>query len=197
MPGVPGAVCGCQPASARPPLYTPEFPLTGNTPLRPICLIPNRFSAGAIFSAGRSTLSIGRSTIFTGNAAQSQGGAIFFDEPNEVNVSDVVFTSNTADCGGAIYMASPAYSSVREYRNCMFEDNTATNGGAIYLYDEAGLDIVNGSTFYGNYASKLLRRKRFAIVLRQTCTTKYYFWQVDRTVRNLSSSCCRAGWRKN
>lgn len=74
---------------------------------------------------------------------------------DEVNVTDIAFTENTADQGGAVFVASSSKTLLRKYDNCSFSDNSATNGGAIYLSGgDVGHDHVTASTFDGNYASE-------------------------------------------
>jgi len=89
---------------------------------------------------------------FTGNSASSTnyGGGAIFNSINggTVNLSDCIFTSNTAEfAGGAIYNR---YNLTVE--NCTFTSNTASSyGGAIS--GGRGNNTITGCTFNGNTAS--------------------------------------------
>lgn len=96
--------------------------------------------------------------IFSSNVAERDGGAISIMTPNDVHITGVEFSSNTADRGGAIYMASPEHDTGRTYKDCAFNGNSATAGGAVYLNAQSGTDTVVGCAFDSNFAGNALRQ---------------------------------------
>lgn len=99
---------------------------------------------GAIFCA-RAEISVSRST-FTGNAAESTGGAIDNNVRSNISINDSVFVSNSAKSGGAL---STAESYIHR---STFTNNRANNkGGAILIWGESS---VSDSKFTGNTADE-------------------------------------------
>lgn len=96
---------------------------------------------------------IKRNTLFAANSAEARGGAIVISQSIKSSITNASFTSNTAPIGGAIALWSP-FSNERTYDDCVFIGNTAADGGAMYLYGDSGRDIITGSVFRENYASK-------------------------------------------
>lgn len=92
-------------------------------------------------------------SLFTANSAWKRGGAIVIAATLKSVITGATYTSNTAPIGGAITLWAPNPNE-RVYDNCIFIGNTAADGGAMYLYGVSGLDVVTGSVFRDNYASK-------------------------------------------
>lgn len=116
---------------------------------------PSSVYAGAIDSNIGNTVIRGN-TLFTANSARKRGGAIIFASTMKSVITNATCTSNTAPLGGAITSWAPNPVD-RVYDNCIFIGNTAVDGGAIYLYGASGQDIITGSVFRDNYASKYPR----------------------------------------
>ena len=68
-------------------------------------------------------------TVFSGNQATGQGGAVWIPFAAELTLERTGFVANAAPEGGAIYNDSSRLA----VRNSTFERNTAVNGGAIYM----------------------------------------------------------------
>ncbi len=87
---------------------------------------------------------------FHGNHAAFQGGGLFLANAlpgTQPPVVSCVFTSNTADAGGAVHAdASPA-----RFANCVFTGNLATNGAAGYVAGASAPSFTN-CTFADNHA---------------------------------------------
>lgn len=106
---------------------------------------------GAIVNWGSLQIS---ESVFSGNSAD-WGGAIFSDDRASLNVSNSSFNSNSAYRGGAIYYASETSLSIS---SSSFTDNSVafrpgSGGGAIYKDGEASLSI-SSSSFMGNSANR-------------------------------------------
>ena len=123
---------------------------TGNA-----CRPEINYDGGAIASSrdlGDTTpaaLTILNST-FTGNHADSFGGAISADTYTTVIITGCTFTNNTAKGGGAIDLGS----NVAALSNCTFTGNQAQDsGGAIVTSGYPGTTTtIKGCTFTGNSA---------------------------------------------
>ncbi|CAM9420172.1 unnamed protein product, partial [Laminaria digitata] len=78
----------------------------------------------------------GRYTIqtvrFIGNAALSSGGGLFLENCDALQGTGVVFESNSAEIGGAMYIAASG-NTESEFSACVFARNKATDGGAIFV----------------------------------------------------------------
>ena len=98
---------------------------------------------GAIFAAA-GTINIDGTTLFTGNQSGNYGGAIYADRNACINLTESIFTNNTASYGGAIHTSGIKYN----VNQCSFESNSARRGGAIS--NEIGILIVNESSFTNN-----------------------------------------------
>ncbi len=119
-------------------------------------------SGGAIDTAKKNISLIISGGSFTGNTAQTNGGAINLLDSNSLTASDVRFTSNKATAsaankgGGAVYAANASAS----FENCFFDGNSvdgkdSSNGGAICFYAlgaSANTCSVKNCTFTGNTA---------------------------------------------
>ena len=79
------------------------------------------------------------------------------DQAGLLEVSKVMFMSNKASLGGAVYVAAIEDEKQTIFSECVFERNEAADGGALYLYTGSGADIFNSSIFRKNFAGELLR----------------------------------------
>ena len=81
-------------------------------------------------------------TLFCGNSAASDGGAIYAwtgGSPAEVDVRNSIFVGNTAtDYAGAIRVPNGLTS-----QNNLYADNSATRGGAIHSQDPGISTVAN------------------------------------------------------
>jgi len=112
-------------------------------------------------------------TVFIGNSANSDGGAIYIrggwvaqGSLTIMNAGSIIFSSNTAtDRGGAIY--SDRVLRLTGSGTIAFSSNTASQGGAIYLIDTTlSLDgtlfqnntatAAGGAVYFGNTAGNQL-----------------------------------------
>lgn len=91
---------------------------------------------------------------FIQNTALDYGGAISLANPDELNLTGVIFTFNEAGFGGAVALASTVWAPAQIQR-CSFEYNNATNGGAMYL-SGVGQTLLQGSFFRYNVAGEVL-----------------------------------------
>lgn len=122
-------------------------------------------NGGAIYSdtngsATNHTLNV-QDTKFDGNSSSNNGGAIYLvggmnfvlKETDTENVSEAIFTNNTAKSGGAIFKSSNATGSF-DVEGYTFASNTTTStgGGAVYfnkLINNIEASFT-GTTFTGN-----------------------------------------------
>lgn len=156
--------------------------------------------AGLYDSEADSDMTSSRRTTFFDNTASKGGGAMHIIGTDNFKVSNTMFTSNKADFGGAVYIASTD-GKTTEFSHCVFEGNKASDGGALYLYTGAGMDIVTGSIFRGNSASKF---PSYAVPTLVTCSPRirsccsrpqFHFGVVctDCAVHIFSEGCVRHG----
>lgn len=75
---------------------------------------------------------------------------------NKLNVSDVVFTLNTAEFGGAVGLASTRWATAK-FQRCRFESNKGTSGGALHI-DGKGQRTLHDSSFRLNVAGEASSR---------------------------------------
>ena len=102
------------------------------------------------------TLSSSASTL-KGNSASSNGGALYASGGNRISLSGAAtFTNNTANLGGAIYLASArnvTQLNITGTSASTFSGNDAsTSGGAIYAESNATMTFEPEVTFNGNNA---------------------------------------------
>ena len=107
---------------------------------------------GAIYLSNTSTLLNCTDCEFMRNSAGTEGGAIKTYAP--VTLIDCIFTGNTANYGGALYMYST--SANVNCNGCSFSSNSATNGGgAIYASSNPTLNLtdctITGNSSNNNY----------------------------------------------
>ena len=125
-------------------------------------------NGGAICAYGTVTA---ENATFEDNRAYQRGGAIYVSNADDtlttrlVSLTDVTFTGNSANRGGAIgiFAAESGFSDGgrAQLTRCVFEGNTAANpgvsapetvyGGAIYVSRKGALDVTD-SRFAGNSA---------------------------------------------
>ena len=112
-----------------------------------------QFSAGAIVTSGKLTITNSRFVNNTGNGNFS-GGAIYTN--GILNVTNTEFINNVVtninSQGGAIR----TYNNITYLTNCTFDSNKVTGsnstGGSV-LYSDSGDMIINGTTFNKNGAT--------------------------------------------
>ncbi|MFK8011170.1 MAG: choice-of-anchor Q domain-containing protein [Marinicellaceae bacterium] len=80
------------------------------------------------------------------NSARGLGGAIF--NSNNLSISNIIFSENTALSGGAIYNSNNNL----EINNSTFNNNKATNQGGAIL-NRAFISLIENTTFSNNTAS--------------------------------------------
>lgn len=78
---------------------------------------------------------------------------MFIQKADIVQVNHVMFQSNEAPIGGAVFIVA-VEDKTTLFSECAFEGNSAADGGAVYLNTGPGLDIFTGSIFRHNYASE-------------------------------------------
>ena len=107
-------------------------------------------SGGAIKNTGPTTQPYIGYSLFDGNTASLNGGAISNASSNTL-IEGCIFSGNIAgENGGAVYSSGGA---VPNMINSLFTGNTATlMGGAVFSYESQPV-IING-TFYGNAAAE-------------------------------------------
>ena len=76
------------------------------------------------------------------------------DDADLVDISNVMFMSNEASLGGAVYIAAVDDKQTK-FGKCFFESNAAADGGAVYLNTGPGVDIFTESVFRDNFAGEL------------------------------------------
>lgn len=110
---------------------------------------------GAAFVANGGQLSIGGSTVISGNKSTFGGGAIYVQNGGSLSVTGAVrFTGNTAANGGAIYAEANTTGEVVIGDEVFMGSNTASsNGGAMYLEVGANASISGTVTINANTAT--------------------------------------------
>lgn len=107
-------------------------------------------NGGAIFLQGVSSVTMGN-VEFSGNSANTRGGAIYNGDSVLTINGAGVFSDNTAKTGGAIYMYDVTGTTVTNTGvGTEFNSNNATgNGGAVANFDST-LNVGKNNTFSGN-----------------------------------------------
>ena len=100
------------------------------------------YGGGAIYNSG--TLTVNNSTFNNNNGGQYSSGGAIYNDGGIANVTNDIFTGNTATLGGAI-----ANIGTLTVTNDTFTNNNAGDGGAIY---NGNTLTVNNSTFTENTA---------------------------------------------
>ena len=114
------------------------------------------YAGGAIYNAGKGTISEIKGATFNGNAAQ-YGGAInnagiVANELGKITIVSSVFSGNTAFNGGALRNQGVASLSGAEVSESVFTGNTAKNGAAVWN-GERGQMTIDKTTFDSNVAT--------------------------------------------
>ncbi len=99
---------------------------------------------GAIYCSGSAPLI--RDCVFSGNAAEFDGGALYSASEAAPVVEDCLFAANHATTGGAVHCSADAAAVSR----CEFTGNTARNGAALAWRESAV--ALTGCAFTGNAA---------------------------------------------
>ena len=136
----------------------------GNVTVKGVAFENNKAkSGGAIYVAGGSTLTVQDNgsihTTFTGNQATSwSGGAINPKGSYTVNITNAVFTGNTAKQRGGAICDSESSTGTITLTGCTFDGNSTTQsitegsseytGGAMQLYNDGC--TINSCTFRNN-----------------------------------------------
>lgn len=118
---------------------------------RPTWMFTTYVGGGAIHN--RSSSPAIRRCVFIDNEAPNTsggcgGGAVYNHTCSGVEITECVFTGNSADRGGGIYN----YQSTPELVNCLFASNAATGGGGAVCCHESNVSLMN-CTVAGNRAS--------------------------------------------
>ena len=79
---------------------------------------------------------------------------MYIGEADLLDTSNVMFMSNEASLGGAVYV-SGVDDKQTIFSKCFFESNEAADGGAVYLNTGLGVDIFTASVFRNNFAGEL------------------------------------------
>ncbi len=116
-------------------------------------------NGGAIYAASSATVTVNTSaTISENEASAGYGGAIYMAGGSTVNLTGALtFSGNTADYGGAIYIAQARRAAALNITGTSYDVTFSTNsanrsGGAIYAAADAVMDFEPEVTFSGNTA---------------------------------------------
>lgn len=123
--------------------------------------------SGEFYSDGGDSYPFNSTVAFVDNYAGGLGGAMFIEVAALLDVGDVLFKSNEASLGGAVYVLAVEDKHSR-FSRCLFESNKAADGGAVYLYTGPGVDIFTASVFLNNFASKSLRTLAYGCLIYRT-----------------------------
>ncbi|MBK8608710.1 MAG: hypothetical protein IPL84_01830 [Chitinophagaceae bacterium] len=113
------------------------------------------FDVHAINNAGSITFNLSGVTISGASIASASGGAMLLGRPGDIsNISNCIFSGNSAPNSGAISQSSSLAAHDLTVTNCTFTNNTATTGGPGALnYNGIGNVTITGCTFSGNTAT--------------------------------------------
>lgn len=110
-------------------------------------------------------------------------------------MSDVMFTLNTAESGGAVGLTSTEWA-IADFRRCRFESNNGTRGGAIYL-DGEGHRIIKDSSFRLNIAGESSSRyMRISLAIRISTMNNILYISSDGYRRSVVRFICRTNQGK-
>lgn len=122
---------------------------------------PPNFYGGGFYcqSAGASSECVPslENLAFIGNQADWGGGAMYNFKYSSPTLTNVIFSANSSNNGGAMYNFSDFFSTSNPHlTNVLFSGNYAAgDGGAMNntgVYDGASNPIITNATFSGNYA---------------------------------------------
>ncbi|MDR1952798.1 MAG: hypothetical protein LBQ37_04745 [Elusimicrobiota bacterium] len=116
-------------------------------------------NGGAIYTNVSNIKFNGNSLVrFFDNVALSSGGAVNFANGTNVNAdnSRILFTSNTAQIGGALYIEGISTSTIKFSNSYIeFSSNTALiNGGAFYAGDNSQTEFNNSTVYFTSNTAK-------------------------------------------
>jgi predicted outer membrane repeat protein/parallel beta-helix repeat protein len=105
---------------------------------------------GGIYAMGIDDLTL-TDVVITGNSAGSGGGGLFIDGNDSLRIEDSTFSNNySSDYGGALYTDG---SDSVEIVNSTFVNNTALKGGAVVSFSDTGTLYIAHSVFDSNSAT--------------------------------------------
>ncbi|MDR2756235.1 MAG: autotransporter domain-containing protein [Planctomycetaceae bacterium] len=112
------------------------------------------YSSNSLLAVNEGKLTFDKTATLINNKSTSRGGAIYAESGGTSILTfkeDAVFTSNSADMGGAVGL----YESIMNVTGKVtFSENTAeTDGGALWLESDATLTIGGNATFSKNSAT--------------------------------------------
>ncbi len=88
--------------------------------------------------------------MFYNNQAQNGGGAIYIQNGVDINLTNNIFTQNSAYNGGAVYIDE----SSGKITNCTFYNNNVSNDGSeVYLFISTSSFPLNNSIFWNTAGS--------------------------------------------
>jgi len=113
------------------------------------------FDVHAVNNPGSITFNLGGVTISGTTIASASGAALLLGRAGDItNISNCVFSGNSAPNSGAISQSSSLVAHDLTVTNCTFTNNTATSGGPGALnYNGIGNVTITGCTFSGNTAA--------------------------------------------
>ena len=106
---------------------------------------------GALYVSSSSTILLGGSTLFSGNVAGGDGGALFIDGRASWEVKTTFAYNVAGNLGGAICMTEGG-SSISWSADTLFFNNTAGSGGALVAASELEISGNANTIFLGNSA---------------------------------------------
>jgi len=117
----------------------------GSSPLIQNCIITECYHR-AVYNQNSSPKYI--NCTFNKNGKSWQGGALFFENCTDIEITNCVFKFNYGSSGGAIHQ----YDTDLTITNCTFSGNYASSGGgAIYASNSGSPTLtLKNSIFYGN-----------------------------------------------
>jgi predicted outer membrane repeat protein len=90
--------------------------------------------------------------VFSGNAADGEGGGLSCRDDSYPEISDCTFSENSAENGAGLYCADSSHASLT---NCAFTSNTASGGGgAAYCAAPSSVLVFANCSFSWNSASR-------------------------------------------
>ena len=113
------------------------------------------FDVHAVSNSGSITFNLSGVTISNTTIASASGAALLLGRAGDIsNISNCVFSGNSAPNSGAISQSSSLTVHDLTVTNCTFTNNTATSGGPGALnYNGIGNVTISGCTFSGNTAA--------------------------------------------
>lgn len=96
--------------------------------------------------------SAGQGSLFIGNTATNQGGAIFLQSPTDVGVLQILYTNTMSNNGTGFPMteASPGLPPQYYYMNAFINNSAGVQGGAIAVSSYRGFSIASVTHEFAN-----------------------------------------------